>query len=303
MNKKTLFDDEFPEDIKTDEELMILKEKYSEEYDPYYIATACIKDRKNLIDKLWEKYEPYVDYSFENQYKSPKNFHQRTWEMYVGCMLVENNVIPNKNTGRGPDFYVENSFYIECVACNNADSTESLSYVISPDFTEKRIQCLDVQEDEIILRIRHSINKKIKKYGKYKKEKIVNDNLPFIIAVNSGILHGSRLAGIPPIIVKALFGLDHLSIEIPTRKRKYTSRKYVPGDKKYPLDIFTNDSTKEISAIIFSPNTVINMPTEIGSDCVLVRNPYAETPLNDTHLRFLKGLNDIMPDINNLKIF
>jgi len=41
MNKKTLFDDEFPEDIKTNEELMILKEKYSE-YDPYYITTGAI---------------------------------------------------------------------------------------------------------------------------------------------------------------------------------------------------------------------------------------------------------------------
>jgi hypothetical protein len=178
-----------------------------------------------------------------------------------------------------------------------------MSYVTSPDFTKGSLQCLDAQEDEIILRIRHSINKKVRKYKKYRREKIISNDLPFIIAVNSGILHGSRLGGIPPIIVKSLFGLDHLSIEIPTGKRKYTSRRYLSGDKKYPLDIFTNDSIKEISAIIYSPNTVINMPTNIGSDCVLIRNPYAETPLNDTHLRFLKCLNDIMPDINNLKIF
>lgn len=298
---KTLFTQNFPIGITNDEINKIFTK--NPEYDNYYIATACIEERRNLVDKLWSTYREHADYSFYNQYKSPKSFHQRTWEMYLGCTLLENGLQIDNNNGNGPDFLVNNNFYIECTACNNANDKNSPSYVPPINFEHNKIVCIDVPENQIILRILHAINSKFKTYKKYLWEKKVDPNLPLIIAINSGILGHSHLNGSPPMIIKALFGLEHLQIKFPGRERSYSHWEYVPGDNKYRTDTFTNDSRKEISAIIYSPNTVINMPSDIGSDCVIIPNPYAKNPIDISNFPFFKKQNDIMPDINQIPIF
>lgn len=298
---ESLFNDNFQQ-ISENKELKNLFKEYPN-YDPYYIATTCIKDRKELIDKLWSIYAPYADYSFAKQYKYKDKFHQRTWEMYLGCTFLENKLYIDNNKGEGPDFFVNNSFYVECTACNNAKDQNSPSYVPPVNFKQNKIICTDVPENQIILRILHAMNSKYKTYKKYLWEKKVNPNLPFILAINSGILGHSHLNGSPPMIIKALFGLEHLQIKFPGGERSYSHWEYVPGDNKYRTDTFTKDSRKEISAIIYSPNTVINMPSDIGSDCVIIPNPYAENPINISNFPFFKKQNDIMPDINQILIF
>jgi len=298
---KSLFTNDFPQ-INENKELKKLFSKYPN-YDPYYIATACIEDRKELVDKLWSMYAPYADYSFTKQYKYKDKFHQRTWEMYLGCTLLENNFHIDNNRGEGPDFLINNSFYIECTACNNATDKNSPSYVPSLDLRENKIACIDVPENQIILRILHAINSKYKKYKKYLLDKKVDPSLPFIIAINSGILCHTHLNGYPPMIIKALFGLEHLQIKYPSGEREYSRWEYVPGDKKYRTDTFTNNYRKEISAIIYSPNTIINMPSDIGSDCVIIPNPYAKNPIDISLFPFFKKQNDIMQDIEDIQFF
>ena len=43
---------------------------------------------------------------------------------------------------------------------------------------------------------------------------------------------------------------------------------------------FTNDTMKEISAILFSYKDAINHPPKIGDDCCLINNPFAFNPIN-----------------------
>jgi hypothetical protein len=107
--KKTLFDDEFPEDIKTDEELKVLKEKYPE-YDLYYIATGAIKERREKVDKIWNIFRPYASNHFLSEYKLDENFNSRTWEMYIGAILVKNNLkIKTSKDDSWPDFVINDS--------------------------------------------------------------------------------------------------------------------------------------------------------------------------------------------------
>jgi cellulose synthase/poly-beta-1,6-N-acetylglucosamine synthase-like glycosyltransferase len=115
----TIFTVELPL-IKTNEELEKIKQMYPK-YDSYFIASGCCKERREKFDKLWEKYKLCADGHFLNQIRT--NFHQRTWEMYIGNVLLEKELtIQSQN--EGPDFVIDNiayTHYIECVAPTKGD--------------------------------------------------------------------------------------------------------------------------------------------------------------------------------------
>jgi len=87
MNK-SIFTYDFPE-ISTNKELQKIIQEFPE-YDPYYIASSCKKERKELFDGLWQIYQPLADKHFLSDCK--KHFHQRVWEMYLGVSLIKNGL-------------------------------------------------------------------------------------------------------------------------------------------------------------------------------------------------------------------
>jgi hypothetical protein len=74
--------------VETDEEWENVKGTYPK-YDSLFLAGGYCKERREKLDKLWIKYEPYADKHFLDQVRT--NFHQRSWEMYVGNVLLEKN--------------------------------------------------------------------------------------------------------------------------------------------------------------------------------------------------------------------
>lgn len=115
----TIFTVELPL-VETNEELEKVKGLYPK-YDSYFIASGCCKERREKFDKLWIKYKPYADRHFLNQIRT--NFHQRSWEMYVGNVLIEKGLtIQSQN--EGPDFVINKTAYVECVAPTKGDPTK-----------------------------------------------------------------------------------------------------------------------------------------------------------------------------------
>ena len=103
--------------VSTNKELEKIKVMYPK-YDSYFIASGCVKERKEKFEKLWQNFKPYADNHFLTEIKT--NFHQRSWEMYVGNVLLEKKLsIESKN--EGPDFIVNDNIYIECVAPTKGD--------------------------------------------------------------------------------------------------------------------------------------------------------------------------------------
>jgi hypothetical protein len=159
----TLFDDNFPE-YTTKNEIKKLCNKYSS-YDPYYIVTASIKDRKEKVDKIWQKYKPYANEHFLKEYKLNGNFHARTWEMYLGATLANNGLnIKTSKKDDWPDFIVNNSIYIECTACQNAETEEKPDFVPAVKYNGT-VQ--NVPEDKMIMRITSAIRAKHRDYNKH----------------------------------------------------------------------------------------------------------------------------------------
>lgn len=281
QNTDTLFTDDFmtfESDIRLEQEI----QKFSK-YDSYYVVSGCVKERREKFDALWKIFKSYADSHFLKQYKN--NFHERTWEMYIGCVLLQNN-LSIKPLDKGPDFIVSDKEYIECVACtlgdeNKPDSVPEIFIAKTPE----EIHVQNVPIDQMILRITSVIKDK---HEKYKNCKTINKLKPYIVAINSGVFkHPQDYMGIP-LVIKALFSLQFLQINQKGEKSFSWRQSTQKGNIQIPVNNFTNDSFKEISGIIFSDKDVLNHPEKIGDDCIFINNPNAINPVDINRYFFLK---------------
>jgi hypothetical protein len=278
-----LFTDNFP-DSHSDEDLDTLSAQYPY-YDRYYIASGSIPKRRAKFEKLYAKYAPYTDSHFLQEAK--KNFHQRTWEMYIACVLLENGLsITSKD--EGPDIKMvlaSHTIWIECVAPNKGTGNDRV-----PDLVDG---LQDVPEEKMLLRITNALKDKFETYQEYLDKNIVGQNDIFIIAVNRSQLE--HFDSIKPLILKCLFGLGYLTLPTRLGDRKpgntYYSRR---GDLKkqggslVSMRFFEDRQHEGISATIYSSQDILNHPDELGDDCMIVHNPMAKNPLSESIFSFLR---------------
>lgn len=285
--QNSLFTIELPL-VNTNEELEKIKNTYPN-YDPYFIASGCIKERKEKFDALWAKYKSYADLHFLGQIKT--NFHQRTWEMYLGNVLLSKE-LKIKSEDEGPDFIVDENLYIECVAPTKGDSAKPDSVpemFVATKPEEIRVQ--DVPVDNMILRITQSIkDKALDQYEKWKNKKWFDAKKPFIIAINTGDLGHVEDPSMPNVL-KALFGFQFLQINMKTRESNFSHRNAVlkSNNKPVPVNYFVNQDFSFVSGVLFSDKTVLNHPDQIGDDCIFVNNPFANNPIDESFVKLFRN--------------
>ncbi len=299
---QSIFTDDFQE-INTNDELASIKLKYPT-YNEYYVASGCIKNRKERFDALWVKFSPYADTDFLRKLKI--NFHSRTWEMYLCNVLFEKGFHVSKPSdvprNEGPDFILNDDTYIECIACSKGDPSKFNSVPLMQSVcTPEEIIRTDVLIDKMILRITNAITEKaITQYGKWKKKKWFKENSPFIVAINSGDLsYQQNYLGIP-LIIKALFGLEFMQIT-QNGDESFSFRKNVEkGKVSVPLDYFASDKFNFVSGVIFSDEYVLNPPEHIGDDCIFVNNPFALNPVSNEYFSKFKSFKAEKHKLNKL---
>lgn len=279
MYLNTLFTDNFP-DTNNNEELNQLISKYSC-YDPDYVVTGSIPERKEKIDRLWQTFAPYADKHFLKQYKH--NFSQRLWEMYIGVTFLKNGFKISAND-IGPDFLINDTFYLECTMCQNAKSIKSPSFV--PE-VPKNGSVFSPPSNQVLLRFTSSMSDKVGKIEKQMENGKIK-KLPLIIAIStSDISYFEDYFGIP-IPIAALFGLGHLQVN----QNGDSSFKFMQSISKGEVQIntnhFTNNEYEICNGVLYSNTQVISYPQKIGSDLIYVNNPHAKLPL-DFAFQFLRN--------------
>lgn len=268
-----LFPENFP-DISTQSELNNLLSKNSA-YDPYYVVSGSIPDRRELFENLYKIYKDHADTHFLQNIKH--QFHERTWEMYVGCSLLSKGIDFVSND-EGPDFLIENhdkKIWIECVTCKEGNGNDKV-----PPFLYGSFQ--SVPENEMCMRIANAIQKKYSDYSKKFLNKIVSPEDIYIIAVNSGALPFPD--GAIPLILRCLFAVGHMTITFPrdgSESVHYWSQirslKKKNGSE-VPMDFFLNKEHVGISGALYCGNNVLNHAYPIGSDILGINNPIANQP-------------------------
>lgn len=283
LTTSSIFDPSIPI-AKDNYELAKLKEdpKYKD-MDDYYIASASIPERKLAFDKLWGNFRELADKHFLSDIK--RNFHDRSWEMYIGDFFKQNEKkVYSGNSG--PDFILNSSIYVECVVSTLGQNLKP------PQLNEGHT----IPNKELQLRIRSSIENKKEQYEKWWKDKAIESNRPYILAINT-FLHYPEHPIIPRII-QSLFGVGDFKLLIDRRTEEtesiieYEDNLIKSNGSKVEKSIFNTDSYSFISAIIFSSNDVLNSILSVKDnnwdDLQIVKNPNATNPIGRNQLNYIK---------------
>ncbi len=266
--------------VKTNFELDKIKKQHPK-YDPYFIASASFNERRRKFESLWKNYAPYADVNFRNQVKI--SFHQRSWEMYVGNVLLKKN-LNIKSKKEGPDFIVGDKIYIECVAPTKGDPKNPNSVpdpfiATSPD----EMIAQPVPDNQMILRISQVIHDKgLDQYQKWKNKAWFKADNPFILTINVADLGYVEEPEMPNVI-KTLFGFESLQINLRTGKSSYSARNEIKksNDSSVPVRYFLNSDFNFLSGVLFSEEYVLSHPENLGDDCFFVNNPFAINPVEE----------------------
>ncbi len=273
----SLFSDAFPR-VSTQAELNALFKEHPK-YDPYYIASGSIPDRHERFENLYKIFKNHADSHFLSNIKY--QFHERTWEMYVGCSLItrKNDF---KSTNEGPDFLIEEGskkIWIECTAPNRGEGDDKI-----PLMRDGVVQ--SVPEDKMCLRLTSALKTKSDKYRKYLKNGIVAEEDAFVIAINSGEFRFPA-DGMYPLILRALFGFGYPTITFPVGggEAKHGWSKILSIKKtnktEIPTTFFLKEENSNISGVLYCKNTVLNHANPVGEDILGVSNPIAKNPFPD----------------------
>ncbi|MDL2285857.1 hypothetical protein LJC24_00265 [Desulfococcaceae bacterium OttesenSCG-928-F15] len=263
------------------------------ELDPYFVASGCILERRKLFEVLWPAFKPYADPHFLSDLR--KHFHQRTWEMYLGNVLVNKGSVISSSP-EGPDFVVNDGLYLECIAptkgnLNNKDAVPEIHYT---RFGEKPC-AFPLPEREILLRITQAIKEKADKhYNKWRKKSWFRPDLPYVIAINIGDLEHPENPKMP-YVVKALFGVSHMYVEF-VQGTNYSSygwqfRNEIQrgSGSSVAVDCFMSSCLSHVSGVLFSNDTVLNHLVYTDRECLFVNNPFTENLIPLDFVSYFNG--------------
>lgn len=276
-------------------QLAELKKKFNH-YDPIYVASAAISSRtkfREWLETLWEKYEPYADKNFIDEFK--KQFTQRAWELHLGSTLLNRGYILESKTPSGPDFKISHkdiNIWIEAIAVKKGYGKDKV-----PDLeAEGEIVVIDVPEKEMMMRLTSALKEKYRKYLQYLENGQIKETDPFVIAIDRSDL--KHLDAQIPLILKCLFAIGYQVLFIKNGKPKpkiegstWSSRDKInkANGSEIPLLFFRDATYKGISAVIYCVYDILNSPKDpshMGNNFVLVYNPFAKNPLPDNFFEF-----------------
>ncbi|MEX1136828.1 MAG: hypothetical protein WEB89_07990 [Balneolales bacterium] len=263
--------------------MSLFKEKNSAGSELYARIRDHESSLKKLFEEFWQRYEPYSDQGFQERLQN--QFHQRWWEMYLGIGLLNLNL--NLNPSRkekGPDFEIklsDKTLWIEAVAPNLGNGDNSL-----PEMLEG---VHNLPEKEFLLRLRTSLDYKLKKIKSYKNEYIPSNDV-FIIAISSCALSGyGALMDFPvPAPLKILAGAKNLVLNEKGNFVNFRPNITKNSGSTVDTNLFKNQSFKEISAVLYSNCRILKSHSKPEESFQLFLNPNFE---NDYFFEPFEGID------------
>lgn len=274
----------------------IAKEYANNNYDEAYVALSVLVDKEPVrkwLDSLWTKFSPYVDSTkFPEKFKY--EFHQRAWELYLGCTFLENGyeLVPLRGENH-PDLCIkskEGIVWIEAVVPKRGTGQDRV-----PDMVSRK--AMAVPHEQMQLRLLNALVAKKKQFDIWKKnEELIGHNDKYIIAINRGRLE--HVDALLPEILKCLYSAGDCQVKVSTLLRRpdlaeesktsWTRKEHIKKKNKEPIkmNFFEDNANASVSAIIYCKEDVLNCPkTPKGKNFALVHNNerIARNPL-------LKGL-------------
>lgn len=260
------------------------------ENDQSYTATALCKERKELVEKMYDKFEPFSDKDFLSEVKI--NFNNRAWEIYLGYVLFEKTNLV-KSPSHGPDFLLEEDgkkIWIEAIAPQRGlvDPTEEKPNLVSGQMYSRTGKIQELMRPRVV-RTRSVFEEKYKKFKTYIKSKIVNEDDINIIAINTYDLE-TMIGDSERLGLRTFFGIGDMTItqsgQTGHKFEQQVQKNRDGEDIPISTEIFLSGYSPEISAVVLCSDHIINTPEEIGDNLYIFYNWKAKNPLKKDMLPF-----------------
>lgn len=246
---------------------------------------------KDFVESLWKIYKPYADKHFQTD--AAMHFQERFWEMYIGGTFLDHGFSITRGGDKGPEFCLSNTLkkiWIEAIAPGPGCGPDAYDL---PKQQGDSFVAYNVPTDEIILRLRHAVEEKKRKYENYVAEGVISADDAYIIAINSKRIDTIVLSADLPNIVKSVYPFGSLTLvldreTLDIKDKFYDNKSTIIKKSGSPVStsIFFDDDYAGISAVIYSDVDCANKPLTLGADFVLVHNARATNKLDLGTLKF-----------------
>jgi hypothetical protein len=251
---------------------------------------------RDFIEELWIKYAPYCpDTHFERETR--EQFHQRTWEMYLACALMDSGHKLRKTRSCGPDLCVEGDvpIWIEAVAVepgDTADRVKNEEERRDTNIPQEEGVCIGdpPSEERLILRCTNAMDNKIKQVKKYKRDGLVSEHDSFVVAISLGKIVSAPMGA--SIFIKSFFGIGDEYVAYTPNPGKsslrhgYLDRPVIDKISGQPVSTrkFLGKDAIDVSGILGSCIDIFNVQ-HMPSDIILINNPMAIAPYRSRSIR------------------
>lgn len=253
--------------------------------DPIYrrLGTACaspLLEARSFIERTWAACGQFLD--SDALKRATQEFYPVWWELYlayclhaVGVSLAARTDRIYRGKGR-PDLFTDNPrLWIEAVMPTPGDGPDRLS---EPQPGE----VFAVPTDAFVLRLRSAVQEKIVKLRRYIADGTIPSGDAMIIAVSGGRLPFRYTEQPIPAIVRAVYGVGSLTLELDSATKKiaghsveYRDHVVKKSESLVMTDVFLQRENAHVSAVLYSASDCVNRPKNPGQDFILVHNPNA----------------------------
>lgn len=270
--------------------------------DPAYEAvrdSVYLINTKSFVEQLWADYWPPSDPHFLRESKI--QFHQRTWELYLWHVLKLHGHAPQKFGPKGPDMWFQvdsRKVWVEAIAPQAGNGQDAVPPVRT---MQERIDMGEedlseyVPEKQIILRFTHALDEKLRKYEDYRSSGIIGSTDQYIIAINGHGVTDIRPDSDVPFIIKATIGIGPMTASFSLDPDKpvqffYQRRAEILKRNEEPIstELFRTEPFRAVSAVLYSPKDIFNVPRQLGSEMYYFHNPLATNPLQPGMFKFCR---------------
>jgi hypothetical protein len=273
--------------------------------DPIYAAfrdNAWNKPRRELIESMWAKFEPYCPDTGHFLEEVRRNFIERTWEMYLACVLLDRGFVLRKTEPKGPDICIldgERRIWVEATAPKPGTGPDAVPPRAARGRSHGSGGWSGVPPSSKILALRYTsaLDAKRKKVIAYRKCGIVKPSEPYIIAINIEQIEDAEAfcddgLGVP-IGVGALFGIGEPFLRVPL----YSDEEATAGNHvqlsvakrsgtKIPTQFFASNACPEVSGVFCTCTGIIAAPKCPGAEVIFANNPFADAKIAPGTFKF-----------------
>lgn len=253
------------------------------------IQSSSDKAIINKEEKLNKAYKKLV----ENDDNEVQEFYSIVHELKTYHFLKTKGlaITAQNDNKKGPDFYCEELGYIECVSVTRGEKgTECREYI------EKCLARISSTYLAALPRITSVIIDKKKKFEDYLSKRIIDSQVPRIIAINTSVFSNLVCSdSIFRLLLQILYGIGNQVLWVRrnpisfidegegVETHRYNDKGFKHDHRELELAYFEKEEYQNISAIILESNAITE--TDIENNFIIFTNPNANTPINVERLR------------------